>query len=411
VNKLYPYQLLGSQFLAANKRAYLADVPGLGKTAQAIRAIMVLQGTSGTIMHILVVCPAVAIPVWQSEWAKWWPAGRPPTIVSYAKLAKSPPGSQIFDLVILDEAHYVKSPEAKRTRAALVHAARAERAWLLSGTPMPNNPSELYTVFNNLWPERIPPEIKTAHQWMDHFCTWYQPAERGWGPRITGSKNTKQLVEMLNGGTREHWRAIMLRRRVQDVDLQLPPLRLHVVPLPADVDFAEELETYVEEAGVETATVRRLLGAHKASRIARIVGDEQLSPIVLMYHHRDTGRELRHRLIVRGWRCYGFDGSHTVPQRAHEVERFQNDPKGPKCMIVQQQAGGTAITLTAAAEIILVEPDWSPGVNAQAIKRVHRIGSTRPVRARIFSVTGSLDEAIMETLATKIRMQQEVFGS
>ena len=408
--KLYDYQEHGVNFLARNERAYLADVPGLGKTAQAIHAVMKVQGWTGSLLSILVVCPAVAVAVWENEWEKWWPQARPPQIISYAKLARypSPPDDQ-YDLVILDEAHYTKSPEAKRTRAALKVAARAKRAWLLSGTPMPNNPNELYTVFKALWPERIPAGIETEFDWMNYFCKWYN--HESYGPRITGNKNTGMLKDMLDGDWLAGSKPLMLRRRIKDVGLQLPPLRLHVVPLPADADFAGELETMIEEHGIETATVRRLLGSHKAGRIAKLVGDELLSPIVLMYHHRDTGAKLRAKLIVRGWRCYGFDGSHTPSQRAREVERFQSDPKGPKCMIVQQQAGGTAITLTAAAEIILVEPDWSPGVNAQAIKRVHRIGSDRPVRARLFSVQGSLDEAIMETLVKKIGMEQEVFGA
>lgn len=402
--KLYPYQLAGSIWLSMRRRAYLADAPGLGKTAQVIRAIMTIQGETGSFLKTLVVCPAAAIPVWEAEWEKWWPQMSKrlrPRIVSYTKLTLCESCQDVkYDLVVLDEAHYVKSPRAKRTKAALKVAAAADRAWLLSGTPMPNNPSELFTVFAGLWPHSIPLGITKHIQWLDYFCEWYQGEH---GPRVTGTKNVVELRNML--------RPIMARRRIQDVGLQLPPLRLHVVPLPADRRFAEELETLANEQGdLHTPTVRRLLGAHKAPRIAKIVGDERISPVVLMYHHKDTGRALRASLIVRGWRCYGFDGSHTPGQRAAETERFQKDPKGPKVFIVQQQAGGVSISLTAASEIILVEPDWSPGVNAQAIKRVHRIGSTDPVRARLFYVMDSLDENIMETLATKIRMRKEVFS-
>ncbi len=78
--------------------------------------------------------------------------------------------------------------------------------------------------------------------------------------------------------------------------------------------------------------------------------------------------------------------------------------------VVQQQAGGVAITLTAASEIVLVEPDWSPEVNAQAIKRVHRISQRNPVRARIFKVEESLDDGIMEGLARKIAMRKEILS-
>ena len=220
--KLYPYQERGVNFLAANERAYLADVPGLGKTAQVIHAIMKIQGETGNLLDVFVVCPAVAIPVWEGEWKKWWPQARPPKIMSYAKLARCDNCALVkHDLVVLDEAHYTKSPEAKRTRAALKVAARAKRAWLLSGTPMPNNPNELFTVFEALWPDRIPAEIKTPMQWMDYFCKWYM-SDQGWGPRITGSANTGMLRDMLDGSWRSGSKPLMLRRRIQDVDSSCP---------------------------------------------------------------------------------------------------------------------------------------------------------------------------------------------
>ncbi|NIT75626.1 MAG: hypothetical protein GWO44_01640, partial [Thermoplasmata archaeon] len=160
--KLYDYQEEGVRFLASRRRAYLADVPGLGKTAQAIMAAKKVRARS-----ILVVCPAVAIPVWNEEFQKWWPRRRGELeIISYNKLAR--PGAmtpQGLDLVILDEAHYTKSPDALRTKAALLAAQGAKRAWLLSGSPMPNNPSELYTVFDYLWPSKIPPNTHSYEAW------------------------------------------------------------------------------------------------------------------------------------------------------------------------------------------------------------------------------------------------------
>ena len=399
--KLYDYQEEGVDFLMRHRRAYLADVPGLGKTAQALLAAKALQSVP------IVIAPAAAVPVWWDEAKKWdCPLA---DVISYTRLARIKPEIvnslyRTTPLVILDEAHYVKSPIAVRTKAALKVAGNARRAWLLSGSPMPNNPSELYTVFNALWPDRIPENARTFEGWRDHFCQWYSQriSQYRFVPKITGVRNGAQLREMVRG--------VMLRRHLEDVNLQLPPLRLHVVPLPADEAFAGELETLVEEEGIRTPTVRRLIGEHKASRIAKIVGDELISPIVLMYHHKEVGKILRQKLIVRGWRCFGFDGSHTAEQRGREVERFQNHPHGPKVFIVQQQAGGIAITLTAAAEIILVEPDWSPEVNAQAIKRVHRISQDRPTRARLFKVEDSIDEAIIETLARKIRMRKEILS-
>ena len=396
-SRLYDYQLQGVDFLLANPRAYLADVPGLGKTAQALVAADRLD-----VKDVLVICPASAIPVWQQEVKTWWPAhmGRSLRLVSYAMLSRGSMTLNPEALVILDEAHYCKSPKAKRTKAALSIAREAERAWLLSGSPMPNNPWELWTIFHYLWPEFMPLGVTTNHDWLDHFCKWFRTEK--YGPRVTGTKNAEQLSSMLRG--------FMLRRRVQDVGLQLPPLRLHVVPLPADRRFAEELETLIDEEGIETATVRRLLGAHKAERIADVLIEEAPNRVVIMYHHRDTGSVLRKKLTDAGWHVFGFDGGMPALSRGFEVEQFQTFPFPDKhaAFVVQQQAGGIAITLTAANEIVLVEPDWSPEVNAQAIKRVHRISQDRPVRARIFCVDESLDSGIMKLLAQKIQMRKEV---
>ena len=393
---LYDYQKAGVEFLAHRRRAYLADVPGLGKTAQALVAADLVDAK-----NIVVVCPASAIPVWQQEAKRWWRPhmGRRMTITSYGKLIRSDPLGRL-DLVILDEAHYTKNPKAMRTKAAFRLADTSERVWLLSGSPVPNDVTELWTAFHYLWRQYVPPEAQTYAEWRDYFCKWYHA---DYGPRVTDNKPTvSELREMLM--------KVMLRRRVKDVGLQLPPLRLHVVPLPADRRFAEELETLIEEEGIETATVRRLLGSHKAQRIADVICDEGLKRIVVMYHHRDTGRILTKALQQGGYHVFGFDGRTNPSVRGLEVQQFQTFPWPEKhaAFVVQQQAGGVAITLTAASEVVLVEPDWSPEVNAQAIKRIHRISQTDPCRARIFSVDESLDDGIMKTLAAKIQMRKEV---
>ncbi len=400
--KLYDYQEEGVLFLASRTRAYLADVPGLGKTAQALVAADKIDAKT-----ILVVCPASAVPVWKDEVRRWWPAhmGRSMRVTSYNQLAQ--PGAPIptgLDLCILDEAHYCKSPDARRTKAAMVAATGAEHAWLLSGTPMPNNPAELFTVFDYLWPERIPFDCHTYEDWRDHFCQWFpmKISQYRTVPKITGTKNGGQLREMV--------RSIMLRRHLADVNLQLPPLSLHVVPLPADVAFARELENLIEQGKIETPTVRRLLGEHKAPRVAALLSEEDQWPVVVMYHHKNVAVEflveLRH--FCPKIRLAGLDGSTTQKQRGERVQNFQDGKYD--VFLVQQQAGGVAITLTRANSVVLLEPDWSPEVNAQAIKRVHRITQTRPTRARLFKVEDSIDEGIIETLARKIRMRKEILS-
>jgi SNF2 family DNA or RNA helicase len=395
--RLYDYQDAGVHFLMNRDRAYLADVPGLGKTAQALIAAKV-KGLSP-----LVIAPAVAIPVWQDEARKW--GVELADVVSYSKLARDPYPWQASMLpstvVVLDEAHYTKSPKAKRTKAALTLARQASHAWLLSGSPMPNDPTELWTVFTALWPERIPSYAKSFEAWRNHFTSWSY-VDYGHGRRVVkvwGTKNGLELREMVRG--------VMLRRHLADVNLQLPSLRLNVVPLPADADLDRELE--LQPDTLQTPEVRRILGEHKAAPISDVLINEQHRAVVVMYHHKNTGAYLRQKLEAGGYVVYGFDGSTPSHTRGEQVEAFQ---KGTfrAAFVVQQQAGGVAITLTRASEIVLVEPDWSPEVNAQAIKRVHRIGQTNPVRARLFKVEGSLDEGIMEGLARKIAMRKEILS-
>jgi SWI/SNF-related matrix-associated actin-dependent regulator 1 of chromatin subfamily A len=303
--------------------------------------------------------------------------------------------------VILDEAHYCKTPSSKRTKAALKLAAGAKWAWLLSGTPMPNDPRELYPVFKALWPRYCEEHgVTTAFKWMDRYCSW---TESDYGYRVWGTKPAcrTELLPAL--------RQIMLRRRLEDVALELPPLRTTVQYLDPDPGMAQELaELGADMVGEEhMSRMRRFLGTYKASRIGKIINDEleqgQYDGVVVLYHHHDTRDTLA--ALLAGHQVHGFDGSTTSPMRQVEIERFQH---AGGVFLAQQGAAGVGITLTRASEIVLVEPSWSPEDNNQAIKRIHRIGQDKPCRARLFAVPDSLDEGLMNALARKSAMVKEV---
>lgn len=394
---LYPYQRDGVDFLTDKWGNYLADVMGLGKTPQAVMAARKfnLQGED-----VLILAPASVVPNWLREWARWWPGSRLPRVMSYSQLVRTPKMEDLvrpLPLVILDEAHYTKTPAAQRTRAALGLARNTGLAWLLSGTPMPNDPTELYTFFRYLHPDRLPTPQMSYSAWRIHFCRCV-PTQ--YGPKVVGVRNGGELREMLNG--------ILLRRTLDDVALDLPPLRVTLQLLPPIRELAAALEA--ERDDLHTASVRRILGEHKAAPVGDIIlrelEDRAYDSLVVMYHHKATGAYLKHRLSKCGVAVAGFDGSTSQQQRQQEIDAFEEG--AADVFLVQQQAGGVGINLTRASEIILLEPDWSPEVNAQAIKRVHRIGQDRPVRARIFAVEGSLDEAIMDTIVRKIGFRKEI---
>ena len=388
--KLYDFQRHGVDFLWKRARAYLADTMGLGKTIQACVAAWEI-GSRNT----LVACPASAIENWKREWGLWAP-GIDATFVSYASLVRyTPRGIEDYDLVILDEAHYCKTPTAKRTKTAMGVARVSPRSWLLSGTPMPNHPGELYAPIAALWPE-IPEALglKNHSQWFDHFCKW-TPTQ--YGKRVYGVQNGSDLRPWLD--------KIMLRRKLDDVALDLPPLRVTLHRLPRDTAALNWI------TGEETSTQRRLLGTYKAPLIAaqilRELDDGAYDKIVIGAYHRDTMSKLNELMRAGGYPPVGFHGGTLLAHRQKAIDAFTNE-RERRVFIVQQTAGGVSINLQVASEIVLVEPDWVPDVNAQFIKRIHRIGSTEPCRARVFTVAGTQDDGVMRGLVTKIRMKEEL---
>ncbi|MDE2471735.1 MAG: SWF/SNF helicase family protein, partial [Bradyrhizobium sp.] len=98
--------------------------------------------------------------------------------------------------------------------------------------------------------------------------------------------------------------------------------------------------------------------------------------------------------------CVLVNGSTSEADRVAAQERFRNDPTC-RVFLANIRAAGTALTLTSAARLDMLESDWTPAANAQAIKRVHRISQTRSVRARLITLANSFDETVNKILAEK----------
>jgi len=397
---LFPYQEAGVEFLRGRNRRYLADEMGLGKTVQALRALDDVQS-------ITVVCPAAAVGNWYREHEKWGAPRQYIQCVSYASLHKVDAHSEA---VVLDEAHYTKNHKAKRTKKALSLAARAKRAVLLSGTPMPNHPGELFTMFKYLWPELLSDHNRTYYKWLNRYC---KVRPTGFGPKVYGFQRAPELKELLS--------RVMLRRKLADVRLDLPPLRVtahHLrVPHKSFEDMLKEdggeeamlaaLDAEKEDPSV--SRIRRLIGEWKAPHIAEVLANElednQYGKIVVLYHHRSVGDI--YEGVLGKFGVVRLDGKTPATRRQPIVDEFNSDPK-VRIFLGQQMAAGEALNLQAASEVALVEPAWTPDANRQAIKRVHRIGQEHPCRARVFCVEKTVDVKVMETIAEKTETQTAV---
>jgi SWI/SNF-related matrix-associated actin-dependent regulator of chromatin subfamily A-like protein 1 len=422
--KLFPYQADGALFLAKRNKALLADGMGLGKSAQAIVACQAIEAKK-----VVVICPAIAVPMWVREFPKWATSSAiTPYVVSYDKVTRRADIRDAIarmqaDVMILDEAHYLKERTSKRTKTIYGQwcrgdglVASAKRVWLMTGTPAPNSVSELFPHLRAFWPEKLPGD-KNYNDFLNQYCV---TVATPYGLKVIGNKNVSDLRALIKD--------VMLRRRGEDVLTELPPIMWEDTVLEP-IEATEELERLEESEEISElkqllasleddeelpdtvamATVRRMTGMAKAPAIASMIVDElegkQYEKVIVFAYHRDVIARLADELHDYG--AVVITGQTAQATRAHVIERFQTDPKC-RVFIGQVTACATAVTLHAANHVIFAEADWTPSTNVQAAKRAHRIGQTKPVIVRMIGLAGSIDEAITAVLARKSRLLSEV---
>lgn len=437
---LYAYQEVGADFLAARSAAYLADDPGVGKSAQAVAACDRVNAA-----RILVVCPASLKVKWGREFNKFsntrrpqviptkrdWVPHRGPLVCMVNFEIVIDPGLHWllregdWDVLIIDEGHRLKSVEAKVTRAMLGRIGLYQgiaHVWPLSGTPAPNHVGELFPYLASIYPKAC--RGMDYDTWLRHYC---RVVEGSYGLRVMGHRPT--ISEL-----RADLDDFVLRRRRSEVLPDMPELRITDLTVENDAALAaiekalagEDLESVdlrlqamlgedVSDAAMDEleetamATLRRLCGEAKAQALVPMIRDELdggVDKIVLMCWHRATMD-----ILQQGLADYGvarIDGS--TKDRQAEVDKFQSRVDTTTCRVFvgQIQAAGTGNDLTEACDLIIVEPSWVPGDNVQAMLRIHRIGQARGCLVRFARLAGSLDEAIMAVAQRKAQLIAEL---
>ena len=395
---LFPYQETGSEWLRATPLAYLADEMGLGKTAQAISA-------AGRLSKVRVICPASL----QANWISEIKVFKDPEVItlwhihSYAnRHAHTAP----VDLTIFDEAHFLKNPDAQRTQRAFAQAKASKRVWLISGTPMPNNPAELWVPASLLGITTL-----SQDEWERRYC---QVQLRK--IPIPGGRGRTRLVKKVVGGKnlselRDLFRPVMLRRRASEVLKDLPPIIIKRQALQVTVSKSKKADKLMADIQDKAnfAKAMRLIGLVKARYIALRLGEqwrEEPRHIVIMAKHLDVLTKFEIELGINCIPTIRIDGSVALHRRVKDIEDWRAGT--PAVLLCQQDACGTGLNLQAASEIILAEPDWSPDNNKQAIKRIHRIGQKRPCIATLFFIPGTRDDNVTKAITAKIELQKEV---
>lgn len=447
---LRPYQVTGARWLAPLTQAFLADDMGLGKSAQVIHAADLVRAED-----ILVLCPASVRVNWEREFKKFSPFDRPCAVIESGKDRIPDHGvvicsydlgviladklkTRIWDILVLDEAHYLKERSAKRSRAIYGRGSRfpgleakAKRTWRLSGTPAPNDASELFTHLKSAG-------IVTEPYW-DYVYRYCSGFDNDFGYKITGNKNTEELKQRMAG--------FLLRRRKEDVLTELPPISFDTVVVPrskVELDpwfyeqwrsigqpaFLKQLEEAnravsealttesedklktLESMASSMATLRRYIGLAKLPAILDIIEDElktgALQKIVLFGIHQQVIEQARDRLKAFG--AVTVYGGTPADKRQKHIDKFAKDPK-TRVFVGNIIAAGVGINglQDSCCEVGFLESDWVPANNAQAAMRVHRMGQKNPVRVRVFALEKSIDDEIQEALTRKMRELAKLF--
>lgn len=424
---LFPFQVEGVHFLESNPYAFLADQPGLGKTPQAISAARNVCGVNNdAYRNICVISPKAAKINWRREFRRWWP-GFPANnvhIFHYEQLIEVNDRSNEFnrktwDIMIADEAHRLKTPGAKRTKAVYHKAIRNRqqnpdfRMWLLSGTPAKNHAGEMWTHLAALRPDLITDRsgrVMTQEQFEERFCK-VGFDEHG-NRRIRGSKNRQEFRQLLMDG------GFLLRRLKKDVQQYLPDLIFDYYPLPVQSAVpagtpylgglkGQDLLDFLKSNNRTFAEWQHNVAKVKIPMVKEFVENELDVPgekMILFFHHTALGRELHH--LLGAYQPVIVDGKTKVAQE--EVDKFQNDPNC-RLLIGQIQTCQEALNITAATQVAFAEASWSPSDNFQAACRAHRHGLEGNLVVRFLSLAGTADEIIARVLAQKSAELSEIF--
>lgn len=406
-------------------RALVASQMGTGKTATALWALAQLDRWPA-----VVVCPASVKWVWERESlraigvrAAVLEGTRPPDVGAVLRrhdllilnydILRHWTGWLLREIrprvVIPDEIHYAANPGAKRSKALRALCEQADCVIGLSGTPLTSRPSELWHPLHLIRPDLYPRFGSYAHRYCD-------PRRRPWGWEFKGATRMDELHGNLS-------RQLMIRRRKEDVLLDLPPKTRTVVPLeirrPEEYRRARDhfLEWLAEqgEGGRLSAAKRaeRLVQLGELKRLAARLKlraavewirlwfeDSEGGKLVVFASHRKMIEALARRIEQPH---VLVDGSVTGRKRKLAVEKFQRDRR-TRLFLGNIRAAGQGLTLTAASDVVFSELDWVPAMHTQAEDRVHRITQERPSRAWYLLARGTIEEDLAKIIQRKQRV-------
>lgn len=464
--ELRPYQVRGASWLAFLERwglgACLADDMGLGKTIQFIAFMLHLQEQDVLEKPTLLVCPTSVLGNWEREVKRFAPnlkvmvhhgdkraqgksfaraiKDKHLVITSYSLIHRDVKDLQSVSWqgVVLDEAQNIKNADAKQSQA--VRQLEVQSRIALTGTPVENRLSELWSIMDFLNPGYLGPK----NFFQRRFAI---PIER-YGDTAS-LKTLRSLVQ-----------PFILRRLKTDRSIiqDLPEKQEMTVFCGLSADQAALYQRLVEQSLVEIESAdgiqRRGMILALLTKLKQVCNHPALfkdsdntdktrpsfsptsSDFRLSSGKLQRLEEMLEEVLAEGDRCLIFTqfaewgkllqaylgqafnreviflyGSTSKKQREEMIDQFQNDPQGPRIFLLSLKAGGVGLNLTRANHVFHFDRWWNPAVENQATDRVFRIGQTRNVQVHKFVCTGTLEERIHELIESKKALSEQVVGA
>ncbi len=432
-----PYQITGYAWLKAvtdyGYGGILADDMGLGKSVQTIALINDLLQTSD--LPVLIVCPTTLILNWVEEFKKFLPSvivrpisgtleerldsingmeNKAVAITSYELLRRDALYyKQRFSLIVADEAQYIKNPLTKN--AGAIKSVAADRRLALTGTPIENSLSELWSIFDFL----MPGYLFDYETFRENFEVGVAHGDTDAGERL------KKMIS-----------PFVLRRMKSEVLKELPPKIETTVAAPlAD----KQLELYTahvklikESLGKKTGRLAVLSLITKLRQIccdpglitsdyegnsAKLEALMQLLDNAILSGHKvlvfsqftSMLDVIAKRLDQSGYAYYVLKGETPKAERIRLVNDFNRDGTG--VFLISLKAGGTGINLTGADIVIHYDPWWNDSVMNQATDRSYRIGQNKSVQVYKLILSGTVEEKIMELQKSKAKLGESFTGT
>ena len=414
------------QKLVENKKFILADDMGLGKTTSTIIAAL----ESGS-KKVLIICPATLKINWKREIenysdktiyiaeSKNFSTEADFVIINYDIIknfhdTKKKNDSQVlaakFDLVIIDEAHYIKNATAQRTKLINDIVKNTERLWLLTGTPMTSRPIDYFNLLNII-------DSPVAKNWMAYairYCSGYQfnvGGRKVWN--VTGASNLEELRDRTLGLTLRR-----LKENVLDLpDKIITPVYLRLKSKSYENVMGEYYDWYDKNPDESKSLTVQF---SKLTKIRQIIADEKIEQtielaeniieqdkkVIIFCNFTDSLNKITEHF---GKAAVKLDGSMSKHERQNSVDQFQENPK-VKVFVGNIKAAGVGITLTAAEAVIMNDLSFLPSDHAQAEDRAYRYGQKNNVLVYYPIFENTIEGIIYDILNNKKQVIATVMG-